>query len=959
MSPSENRIAEVLSTGAGKKRVVGLLLFVAILALFFAFNRFPKIDTIDGDLDAVTGETIQCFQGFCIEKDPNEPFIDRVVDFSVIYIEAVAIGMTFAFLVAGMMESFFFPPGSAGLMFGGTGLQRTVKGMAIGPIMNLCAACIVPISASIHRRGGGIEGAIAAVQSSATMNFLAIGMVLVVFAPALGISRVVLAFIGAMVLGRIVAIAVGRGGESEPEVPESPVDPDTDPAAHTWKVAMREAFRDWARGSIAFQLRLWPIMIAAGFASALAIQLLDESFVSIYLGNNVQGVLIAATFGILVNVPLLFEIPLVAVLLILGMGTAPAATLLFAVAAGGPVTFWGLAKFLPRRAIATFATATWGLGVAGGLAVLVLGALFWPGSSPVHLTGPTGLDVATAREDLGREPPTFREVAVEAGVAFQHTRDDGFFNLGGGAAAADFNNDGWIDLYVTNSAGPNALYRNDGQGRFTDIAQQAGVLDADGRGHGVAWGDFDNDGLVDLYVANWGSSKLFRNNGDETFSDTTAAAGVADPDPGSRTTGAVWGDFDQDGLLDLLIVRHLDAVGPLFTINNTAATVLLRQCRTDEFYANSVVPRGVIIGNSHDYSYVPRNFDEGVRSLKLYRNIGDGTFDDVTSLLGDGQGYPNKVEGAGFKPAFVDYDEDGDLDIFVINDYGYEVYPNVLWRNDGPSDGGEWSFEDVSDASGINNPLMFGMGLAAGDYDNDSDLDFYVTDIGSSRFFENRTGLFEDVTELTGTGRGVIPENGEANRSIGWGATFADFDNDGWLDLYMTNGQIDSDPCSNLPYQPNALFVNRGDGSFADVSPASGADDPGTSREGVVADFNGDGALDIYVVNMGGLDGKPGISRLFVNSDRSTGHWLQVQPTSGDDTLLTVGARVEVTVGGTTMVQHVGLAQGHMSQSLVPVHFGLGEADSIDLVKVYWPSGTVQSLEDVEIDQLLAIEEPR
>ncbi len=958
MNSSENRVVEVLSTGIGKKRVVGLLLFVTLLALFFAFNRFPKIDTIDGDVDAVTGQTIQCFQGFCIEKDPTEPFLERVLDFSLTYVEAVAIGMTFAFLVAGMMEAFFFPPGTSGLMFGGTGFQRTVKGMAIGPVMNLCAACIVPISASIHRRGGGIEGAIAAVQSSATMNFLAIGMVLVVFAPALGLSRIVLAFIGAMLLGRIVALAVGQSNEPEPEAPESPVDAFADPNAHTWKVSMREAFRDWARSSISYQLRLWPIMIAAGFVSGLAIQLLDESVVSTYLGNDVQGVIIAATFGILVNVPLLFEIPLVAVLLILGMGTAPAATLLFTVAAGGPVTFWGLAKFLPRRAIATFATATWGLGVAGGLAVLVLGALFWPGSDNVQLNAPTGLDVADARRSLGREPPTFREVAAEAGVAFEHTRDENFFNLGGGAAAADFNNDGSIDLYVSNSAGNNALYRNDGQGRFTDVAVQAGVLDPEGRGHGVAWGDFDNDGFADLYVANYGSSKLFRNNGDETFSDVTNAAGVADPGPGYRTTGVTWGDFDQDGLLDLLIVRHLDAVGPLFTIENTTAIVLLRKCRTDEFYANPEIPRGVTISDSHDYAYVPRDFDGGVRSLKLYRNAGDGTFQDATSLLGDGQGYPNKIEGAGFKPAFVDYDNDGDLDIFIINDYGYELYPNVIWRNDGPSEGGDWNFTDITETTSINNRLMFGMGLAAGDYDNDKDLDFYVTDIGASSFFENKAGVFENITEITGTGRGDIPENGAVSQSVGWGATFADFDNDGWLDLYMTNGQIDSDPCSHLPNQPNALFVNKGDGTFADVSPATGTDDPGTGREVVVADFNGDGALDIYVVNMGSMTGTPGISRLFVNTNRADSHWLQVQPTTGERGMLAAGARVEVTVDGVTMVQQVGLAQGHMSQSLIPVHFGLGDADSIDLVEVFWPTGAVQSLQDVQSDQLLVLEEP-
>ena len=576
------------------------------------------------------------------------------------------------------------------------------------------------------------------------------------------------------------------------------------------------------------------------------------------------------------------------------------------------------------------------------------------------IDGESELEVLTAQEEierLGRFPPVFEEVAAEAGVAFQHSRDENFLNLGGGAAAADFNNDGWTDLYVTNSAGPNALYRNNGDGTFSDVALSAGVVDASGRGHGVAWGDYNNDGRLDLYVANYGSSRLFRNDGDDTFSDVTNATGVADPGPEYRTTGAVWGDYDLDGWLDLLIVRHVDAVGPLFTIDQTAAIVLLRQCRTEEFYADPKVPRGVVIGGAEGRANrAKRDFSEAVRSVTLYRNLGDGTFEDKTSLLDDGKGYPSNIEGAAFKPAFVDYDNDGDLDIYVVNDYGDEIVPNVLWRNDGREADGEWAFTDVSEGSGVSVP-MFGMGLAAGDYDNDSDLDFYVTDIGPSRFFENRAGLFEDVTERTGTGRGRIPENGEVDLSIGWGAAFADFDNDGWLDLYMTAGQIDSDPCSNLPHQPNALFVNKGDGSFADVSSASGTNDAGTGREPVPADFNNDGRVDLFVVNMGNMEGQAGVSRLFLNADESGNHWLQVRLMGVGGNLWAVGARVAVTVDGITSVQYVGLAQGHMSQSIVPLHFGLGEAEQVDLIEVRWPDGAVQSLRNVAADQLLVVEQ--
>ena len=570
----------------------------------------------------------------------------------------------------------------------------------------------------------------------------------------------------------------------------------------------------------------------------------------------------------------------------------------------------------------------------------------------------TSLSVEEEVERLGRQPPAFQEAAQAAAVAFHHTRDDDFFNLGGGGAAADFNNDGWLDIYVTNSFGPNALYRNNGDGRFTDIASTAGVTDWPGHGHGAAWGDYDNDGLLDLYVANYGNSRLFRNNGDETFTAVTAAAGVADPAPDYRTTGAVWGDYDGDGWLDLLIVRHIVADGPMFTVSSTAQVVLQRQCRTEEFLADAKVPRGVVLLDPHDFTQsAKRDFTSVVRTLALYRNNGDGTFEDVTQMLGNAGIFPSNVLGAGFKPAFLDFDNDGDFDIYVVNDFGAENFPNVLWRNDGPDGSGGWKFTDVSAAAGAD-AVMYGMGFAAGDYDNDGDLDINMTDIGASRFFENQAGEFVEVSQRTGTGRGIIPENGEVNGQIGWGTIFADFDNDGWLDLYTAAGEIDSDPCSNHPNQPNALFMNLGDGTFTDVSKSSGANDSGTGREVMAGDFNNDGLQDLYVVNLGGLKGEPGIARFYLNTYESDNSWLQVKPLAGDGSSIATGAKVTVTAGGLTHLQYAGLGQGHMSQSLTPLHFGLGRAPSADVVEVRWPSGATQRLENVAANQVLEVKEP-
>ena len=378
----------MLATSVGKKRFVGLVLLVAIVVLFLSFNRFPKLDAVGADLDAVSAPEVQCFQGFCIEREPGQSLFSRWWVFSVTYLRLVALGMTFAFVVAGLAEAFLFPPGSNRDVFSGRTLRQTATGMAIGPVMNLCSACIVPVSSAFQRRGIGIAGSIAMVQSSATMNIPALAMVFFVFSPLLGFSRLFLAIIGAVLIGPIVVMAMRRKREEEqPWVSVETPDSVQEPMEEGWGPALREAFRDWAKSSIGYLLRLGPIMVVAGFGSGLAIQWISPEVVPEYLGNDVYGVIIAATFGLLINVPLLFEIPLVALLLLVGMGTAPAATLLFTAAAGGPITFWGLAKVMPKRAVGAFAAATWILGAIGGLAVMGIGALVWEDSGGLQDNG--------------------------------------------------------------------------------------------------------------------------------------------------------------------------------------------------------------------------------------------------------------------------------------------------------------------------------------------------------------------------------------------------------------------------------------------------------------------------------------------------------------------------------------------------------------------------------------------
>ena len=361
-----------LSSGLAKKRLAGIVIFAIILTLFFVFNRFPKLDIVEGDLESITGPVIECFQGFCIESDPDTSFVSRWVDFSVTYLRLVTIGMTFAFLVASLVESFLLPPGSRPWSGGGL-FGRTLKGALLGPLMNLCSACIVPVSTSVNKRGAGIEGTIALVQGSSTMSVPALLMASLVFAPLLGISRIVISILSTLLIGQAVYL-IDRIGKSNTNKADE--EPDTNfitiTDSQSWKDALTEAFRDWAKSSCIYLIKLGPIMAIAGFGSGLVIQWISPEVIDTYFGNHVTGVVIASTLGILINVPLMFEIPLVALLLLLGMEVAPAAALLFTAAAGGPVTFWGLSRILGRRALVSFVSITWIFGFIGGLLVLLI-----------------------------------------------------------------------------------------------------------------------------------------------------------------------------------------------------------------------------------------------------------------------------------------------------------------------------------------------------------------------------------------------------------------------------------------------------------------------------------------------------------------------------------------------------------------------------------------------------------
>ncbi len=510
--------------------------------------------------------------------------------------------------------------------------------------------------------------------------------------------------------------------------------------------------------------------------------------------------------------------------------------------------------------------------------------------------------LASAQPSLASE--VFVNVSEEAGIEAAHRSTwDEFGNnvftqgyLGIGQAWGDYDNDGWTDLYVIGGLSPSTLYHNNQDGTFSISEYAADVSLSDVWSGGAVWADYNNDGFKDLYVVAHGPNVLFHNEAGQGFQDVTETAGVGDSGKGST---AAWGDYDADGYLDLYVA------------------------------------------NWRCYPECPRENAAALASDRLYHNQGDGTFEDVSSLLGD------KLQGAAFSASFVDYDNDGDPDIYVVNDKVEHPIGNMLWRNDGEGCGG-WCWSDVSSETRTNY-VRNGMGLAVGDYDNDLDLDFYFSDMGEPMsLLENLGEHFRNATETAGVGT-------EVGNTVGWGTAFFDYNNDGWLDLFLaTTGSADrfQNPTGAagilLPH-PSVFFENQGDGTFRDVTPASWQQFPKPSMGVAYADYDQDGFVDFVVGNF-----NLGYS-LYRNAGRAgaDNHWLTVRlegrpPVNRD----AIGARVLVTTyDGMTRMQEVKSGSSLGAGDDTALHFGLG-GSSIKEISVVWPDGKTEIFHGVPKDQI-------
>ena len=525
-------------------------------------------------------------------------------------------------------------------------------------------------------------------------------------------------------------------------------------------------------------------------------------------------------------------------------------------------------------------------------------------------------------------PPEFTDLTTASGIHFTHFKgNDGVsINLeefGPGVCVSDYDKDGWQDIYFVNGrdrynrgiAAKNALYHNNGNGTFTDVTDAAGVPGTN-YGLGCVWGDYDNDGFPDLFVTQFGANVLYHNNGDGSFTDVTAKAGVAGLEAGEFHSGAVFLDYDRDGKLDLYVGSYV-ALGPKAQ----------RYC--DIGGIKSSCAPAVYPGSPN----------------ALYHNNGNGTFTNVTVAAKILQ--PN---GKNLSVGAYDWDNDGWPDLFVANDgqpaYLYENLHNGKFRE---------TAELAGMAYNTHGQMMASMCISLGDFNNDGWLDLYISDFqkNSDHVWRNSgKGYFDEVSDEAGITLAT-------KDVLSFGGGFFDYDNDGWLDIFIGNGhvypEIEQVTADTLYKQHNSLFHNEKNGKFSEVSAQGGLNSlpPRAARGVAFADFDNDGYIDVLVAN----NGDP--PTLLHNNALHKNHFVNFKLVGTKSNRDALGARIRVTANDINQIREIAGGGSYLSQSDLRANFGLGNATTISTVEITWPSGAHQTFQNVAADHFYQVTEGR
>lgn len=490
---------------------------------------------------------------------------------------------------------------------------------------------------------------------------------------------------------------------------------------------------------------------------------------------------------------------------------------------------------------------------------------------------------------------------------------------GGGVAFVDIDKDGDDDVYLVGGDLKDRLFVNDGTGIFSEITESAGIsITEEYYTTGANYGDIDNDGDEDIYVntfytnsiSQFSRNLLFQNNGDNTF---TEIWGIGDPKDNSLTLGTTFIDYDLDGDLDIYNVNYVEVIR--FTYDEDGAV---------------------------------SGFDHDCFANYLYRNDGNGQFTDVTQSLGLGD------TGCALAVTATDFDSDGDLDLIVGNDFGPFIEPNKIYRNDYNETG---KFTEVGSMMGGDQEI-FSMGIAIGDYDNDLDLDYYISNLGKNVFLEMEDNQFIDVAQQAGVENEFSGYN--SSLAVSWGNLFADIDNDMDLDLFVSNGYVPAPAfVDNSTLDPDRLFINNGDKTFTEVDTSAGIQNNLASRGCAYSDIDMNGSLDIFSV----VYNKPGFgldptSCLFKNSTENSNNWVKIKLEGTTANRSAFGSKIYVYTGSDTQMAELNGGASFCSQNTSYLHFGIGQHQAVDSIKVVWPgSESFQIEKSIQINSVNYIKE--